>query len=518
MEYWTIALQVIVALLAIYYYINRRYSFWTDRGVPGPKPKFLVGNFLDLFLYGQVNMEKKWAAKYGKSYGIYQGLNPVYTILEPELVKTVLVKDFPTFVNRQVNLNDHEILALNLFNSEDVVWRRIRAITSPSFTSGKLKGMHGLMNKSVDKLCDYFSKAINTDSGNMNIKEVAMGFTIDVIASTSFGTETNANDDRSKKNPFLENGVKVFDFNFFRFVLLFLLPKKFNKWINNETGGDPKVMNFFIDLSREIIKQRRRQTGAKRNDLVQLMMDAFVYDEDLKGFDKLETTEDHDHEKTVEKEHKTGSIKRSLSENEIIAQCIIFFLAGFETTGTTIANVLYNLALNPDAQERLHSELEMALEGVDENSSEHFDIVNGKIPYLEAVIKETLRMTPPVPRLQRRVGTDTYKLNGVTLPKDVTVEVAVYAIHHSDEYYPEPSKFNPDRFMPENKHKLVPYTYLPFGAGPRNCVGMRFAYQELRLCLAKIVRQYKFAPTAETEIPMVYNKIGIVSAKNIQLQ
>ena len=74
-------------------------------------------------------------------------------------------------------------------------------------------------------------------------------------------------------------------------------------------------------------------------------------------------------------------------------------------------------------------------------------------------------MTPPVPRLQRRVGTDTYKLNGVTLPKDVTVEVAVYAIHHSDEYYPEPSKFNPDRFMPENKHKLVPYTYLPFGAG-----------------------------------------------------
>lgn len=95
-------------------------------------------------------------------------------------MKTVLVKDFPTFVNRQLNFNDHEILSINLFNSEDVMWRRIRAITSPSFTSGKLKGMHAVMNRSVDRLGEYFTKAIKTDNGKMNIKEVAMGFTIDV--------------------------------------------------------------------------------------------------------------------------------------------------------------------------------------------------------------------------------------------------------------------------------------------------------------------------------------------------
>lgn len=179
---------------------------------------------------------------------------------------------------------------------------------------------------------------------------------------------------------------------------------------------------------------------------------------------------------------------------------------------------MYNLAINPEIQDRLHSELEEALEGVEEHSSEYFDIVNGKVPYLEAVIKETLRLAPPVVRLQRRVGVDNYKLDGVPLPKDMTVEVAAYAIHHNPKYYPEPEKYNPDRFMPENKHLLVPYTYLPFGQGPRNCVGMRFAYQEIRLCLAKIVRQFKFSPTAETKIPMVYNKIGIIGAKDIQLQ
>ena len=72
--------------------------------------------------------------------------------------------------------------------------------------------------------------------------------------------------------------------------------------------------------------------------------------------------------------------------------------------------------------------------------------------------------------------------------------------------------------MPENKHLLVPYTYLPFGSGPRNCIGMRFAYQEIRLCLAKIIRQYKFSPSEETKIPMEFNKIGIITTKNIPLR
>jgi len=140
------------------------------------------------------------------------------------------------------------------------------------------------------------------------------------------------------------------------------------------------------------------------------------------------------------------------------------------------------------------------------------------IPYLEAVLKETLRMAPPIGRLQRRVGVDGYKLAGIPLNKDVQVDIATIAVHYCADYYPEPERFNPERFMPENKHLLVPYTYLPFGAGPRNCIGMRFAYQEMKLCLAKIIRGYKFETTAETKIPLNYSKIGILSAKDIPLK
>ncbi len=149
---------------------------------------------------------------------------------------------------------------------------------------------------------------------------------------------------------------------------------------------------------------------------------------------------------------------------------------------------MFELSQNQDIQERLVNELEKALSELDPESDEYYDTVMNKIPFLEATIKETLRKYPPVVRLDRRVGVDNYQLAGIPLDKDITVEVSTLAVHRSEEYYPgklkcifknfynktfssflEPMRFNPDRFMPENKHLLVPYTYIPFGIGPRNC-------------------------------------------------
>src|SRR5699024_8908119 len=110
--------------------------------------------------------------------------------------------------------------------------------------------------------------------------------------------------------------------------------------------------------------------------------------------------------------------KKSLTENEIIAQCILFFIAGFETTASTLSNALYHLAINQEIQDRFAEELNQALDGLEVNSEEYYETVMNKTPYLEAVIKETLRLSPPVPRLQRRVGVDNYKLAGIPLDKD----------------------------------------------------------------------------------------------------
>src|SRR5699024_4497212 len=163
---------------------------------------------------------------------------------------------------------------------------------------------------------------------------------------------------------------------------------------------------------------------------------------------------------------------------EVIAQSIFFFIAGFETTASTLTHCIYELVQHPDVQERLSETLQQSLHGLDVNSDEYLEKVMTQIPYLDAVIKETLRKYPPLTRVERRCSIDGYKLGGITLEKDQHIEIPLYAVHHNPEYYPEPERFNPDRFMPENKHLLVPYTYMPFGLGPRNCLGLRFAYQE----------------------------------------
>jgi len=179
---------------------------------------------------------------------------------------------------------------------------------------------------------------------------------------------------------------------------------------------------------------------------------------------------------------------------------------------------LFELARNPEVQQRLYEEVQSAIEGLVPNTDQYYDTVINRIPYLDCVMKETLRKYPPVIRLERRVGIDDYKLGGVPLEKDQLVQIPTYAVHHNPEYYPDPERFNPDRFLPENKHLLVPYTYLPFGQGPRNCVGMRFAYQEIKLLLAKMIPKFHFAPTAETPEVLKFVQFGLLSTKPFTLQ
>ena len=189
---------------------------------------------------------------------------------------------------------------------------------------------------------------------------------------------------------------------------------------------------------------------------------------------------------------------KHMTEDEMLAQALIFLLAGYETTASTLTYCTYELALQPKVQDRLCNEVKAALDSNGEISYQEL----AKLPLLDAVLSETLRLHSPAIRLARLASTD-YKLGdtGITLFKGQQVEIPIYAIHHAEEFYPEPFKFKPDRFMPENRHLIKPYTYLPFGGGPRNCIGMRFALLEAKLGLAHIVTQYKFFRSEHTDVP-----------------
>ena len=186
---------------------------------------------------------------------------------------------------------------------------------------------------------------------------------------------------------------------------------------------------------------------------------------------------------------------KTLAEEEVIAQAFVFFIAGYETIATALSYISYELALNQDFQDKLYEEIKSI-----ENEKGTIDYETLlKLPYLDAVICESLRKYPPSARISR-IANQEYQLGntGITLDKGTHVNILVHAIHHNEEYYPGPEKFRPERFLPENRDQIKPFTYLSFGSGPRNCIGMRFALLETKLALAKIITKYKFVKSKST--------------------
>jgi cytochrome P450 family 6 len=213
---------------------------------------------------------------------------------------------------------------------------------------------------------------------------------------------------------------------------------------------------------------------------------------------------------------KSGA--KQLTENEIVAQAFMFFLAGYETSATTLSFCTYELVRSPGIQQRLHDEVVAAF---DANGEMEYDVL-ARLPYLDAVVSETLRMHSPAQRMPRICSVDyTLGDTGVKVTAGQNIDIPIYAIHHCEEFYPEPFKFDPDRFMPENRHKVLPYTYLPFGAGPRNCIGMRFSLLEIKLGLAHMIKNYRFSICPETDVPVQYKRmlrIGAPKRMNVRVE
>ncbi|KAM4011979.1 cytochrome P450 3A19-like, partial [Anomaloglossus baeobatrachus] len=176
-----------------------------------------------------------------------------------------------------------------------------------------------------------------------------------------------------------------------------------------------------------------------------------------------------------------------------MAQALVFILAGFETTSLTLTFVFYNLATHPDVQKKLQEEVDSHLP---DKASPTYDILK-QMEYLDMVIQETLRMYPPAGRLER-VSKQTVELNGVTIPKGVVCMIPTYALHNDPELWPEPEEFRPERFSKENRENHTPYTFLPFGDGPRNCIGMRFAMLSMKVAITAILQHFTCRPCKDT--------------------
>ncbi|KAK9505239.1 hypothetical protein O3M35_009334 [Rhynocoris fuscipes] len=188
--------------------------------------------------------------------------------------------------------------------------------------------------------------------------------------------------------------------------------------------------------------------------------------------------------------------ENSLSNSDIREEVDTFIFEGHDTTSAAILFSLYSLATHKHVQDKAMNELNQIF-GSDQRAPTLNDIK--QMQYLERVIKESLRLYPSVPMISRQLTQDLHLDGDIVIPATTNVILIPYFLHRNTNIYPDADKFDPDRFLPENMKHLHPYAYIPFSAGPRNCIGQKFAMLELKVILSTILRNTEIASSTKAE-------------------
>ncbi|XP_055684923.1 probable cytochrome P450 6a14 [Lutzomyia longipalpis] len=395
--------------------------------------------------------------------GIYLLTRPMAVALKLDFVRDVLTRDFQHFSDRGIFYNEQDDpLSANLFTLTWEKWSALRAKLTPTFSSGRMKEMALLVVGVAHEMQICLREAL-TLSPMVEIKDLMARFTIDVIGECAFGIQCSTL--RDPRSEFREMGKRIFQSNSRSRIqqLLMTAFPSIAKFLRM-SPFDKEVTSFFRAVVEETMRQRDLEGPGQRHDFMDLLI-------------KL----------------RDGDAK--LTTNEICAQAFVFFLAGFEASSNTLTFCLYELALNEDVQHRLREEIQAISSKYDNQIT--YEALS-EMKYLDRVINETLRKYPPLGTLFRRV-TETYASpGGAKLMKDMNLIIPIYAIHHDPDIYVEPQKFNPDRFGPEEVHTRHRCAFLPFGDGPRNCIGLRFGLLQTKIGLAALLGRFVFKPTSTT--------------------
>uniref|UniRef100_A0A8C3LMY0 unspecific monooxygenase n=1 Tax=Chrysolophus pictus TaxID=9089 RepID=A0A8C3LMY0_CHRPC len=456
-----------------------RYGTWPF----GPLPFF--GTCLE-YRKGFLEFDTKCFQKYGKIWGIYDGRQPAVVVMDPQIIKTVLVKEcYSTFTNRR-RTDLAGVLRNAVSLAEDDQWKRLRTVLSPTFTSGKLKEMFPTMKHFGEMLVKNIQKRVEKDS-SVPVKDFFGSYSMDVVTSTSFGV--NIDSMNNPKSPFVREMQKLTKFDFFDpvFILSFVCPFLIPLMAKMNISFFPSdAVDFFLRSIDKIKKDREKETHKGRVDFLQMMIES--------------QKSDSNGTRDGKNSHK------ALSDIEVLSQAFIFIFAGYEPTSNTLCYLAYLLALHPDVQQKVVNEIDTVLPN---KAPLTYEAIM-QLDYLDMAVNETLRLYPLGGRIERTCKKDV-EINGVIIPKETIVVIPPYTLHRNPEYWPNPDEFRPERFSKENKDNIDPYTYLPFGAGPRNCIGMRFALLTLKVAITAVLQHFTFQVCKETQIPLKLLSMGLMT-------
>ncbi|CAG8765479.1 38763_t:CDS:2, partial [Gigaspora margarita] len=387
---------------------------------------------------------------------------PYLLIADQKIIQQVMIshayeypKHFLSIEAIQDFAGPHSILFVNKDSH-----KRQRKMMQPSFSFANVKEMFPTFVQAGHNLKDIWMEQIgNKKVERVSITDMVPKITLDVIGIVGFNYEFNSTKTTTEladayTTVVMRNPSQIYETfeGFFPFIKN--LPTTHNRRYNN-------AIKVIHNASAKLVDEKKNATVLGK-DLLSLL---------VKANEKL-------------------PIDEQLTHDELLSQVMTILFAGHETTSTALSWVLYFLAKNPDAQDRLRKEILDVL--TDRDQMPTFDELE-HLNYLECVFKETLRIVPPVPALFRSTSKDEV-MNGYVVPKGTPMLIGIYAIHHDPSIWGDDAdQFNPSRWLdPVIKSKVTNSNFLPFSAGPKSCLGMKMAHLEFKAILSVIIRNFEF--------------------------
>ncbi|XP_076592475.1 cytochrome P450 4B1-like isoform X1 [Chaetodon auriga] len=488
-------LFVLLCLAAVVYKLivllgKRREAFRNYDVFPGPPSHWLFGHVKEFKQDGtDLEISVKWGQEYPYAYPLWFGpFAPFLNIHHPDYVKTILATAEP-----KDNLSYRFIeswIGDGLLVSKGQKWFRHRRLLTPGFHYDVLKPYTKLMSDSAKTMLDKWERYADTNKSFELFEHVSL-MTLDSILKCGFSYNSNCQTEGGT-NAYIKAVYELSDLINLRFrtfpyhsdFIFYLSPHgfRYRKACRIAHGHTEEV----IRKRKEALKEEKEldRIQAKRNlDFLDILL--FAKDEKQQG----------------------------LSDEDLRAEVDTFMFEGHDTTASGLSFILYSLACHPEHQKICRDEIMQVLEGKDTVEWEDLS----KLPYTTMCIKESLRLYPPVPGTSRHITKPITFFDGRTLPAGSLIGTSVYGIHRNAAVWENPDVFDPLRFLPENASKRSPHAFVPFSAGPRNCIGQNFAMNELKVATALTLKKYELIEDT-THKPKIIPRLVLRSINGILIK
>ena len=380
-----------------------------------------------------LNFFQSIAVEYGDIVCYRPAPDPAYLINHPDYVRHVLLDNNRNYSKATYsNMIFNKVIGEGLLTSEGEVWRKQRRMMQPAFHHTRLEQLDRMITDASAVMLDQWQQAC--DSGRpIDLPREMAALTLTVTTRALFGVDLG--DEVREVGEIVNRAASYL-----------------------EKPSNPKLIQSareMSDLVDRIIRQRK-QDFKDAGDLLSSLIMA--------------------------RDEQTGA---AMGDEQLRSQIMTLMLAGYETTASALTWTWYLLAKHPWALERVRREARETLQG---RPPRYADIE--QLPYIRMVLNESLRLFPPAWTLGRRaLGED--RIGGYYVPPNTVLAVCIYSLHRHPAFWDEPDRFNPERFSPENSAGRHKFAYMPFGAGPRQCIGNNFGLMEAALIIACIAQRFE---------------------------